>query len=223
MVLLVSMAFQVSAHSTRAVSERVTKANVEVKGERTLKMLTEELLSSSNLDVVPYTGNTKIQYYVPIDNDSNGTVLQGPGQPNPGYLYYGVETDGVEADGTMYFEFIPERVLDEAELDIDLNANGTKTDQFDVGYIQRTTTLPGDVPRLVGVTNIVQVRGNYGAPVRDLPSTSEDDEWGKIFRVQNNGYVLEINLWLMAVTEDRFPHLVHCQGQVFLRNQRPVP
>lgn len=220
MALLVAMAFQISAHSTRSVSERVTRSNVEVKGERTMKLMTEDLLSAAQLGVVPGTGNTRVDFFVPIVSGGRGTVLQDTTEADPGYLRYGAATDGIESSGTMSFRFVPQQTLSENALGIDLNGDGDKSDSFDMGYIERTTTLAGDVPRLVGVTNVIQVAGasNWGQPIL----TSAGATSGNLFRLQSNGSILEINLWLLAVTEDRFPHLIQCSSQVFLRNQIPA-
>ncbi|GMV80911.1 MAG: hypothetical protein AMXMBFR7_20950 [Planctomycetota bacterium] len=220
MALLVGLAFQISAHSTRSVSERVTRSNVEVKGERTLKLLTEDLISAAQLGIVSGTGNTQVDFFVPIvDSNGRGTVLQDSSESNPGFLRYGASTDGMENSGTMTFRFVPREVLAEGTMGIDLNGDGDKSDSYDMGYIERNTSLSGDVPRLVGVTNVIQVAGaaNWGQPI----VSSAGAESGKLFRLQNNGSILEINLWLLTVSEDRFPHLVQCSSQVFLRNQIP--
>ena len=244
--LMISMAFQISMVTTRSASEKLALTTLQVKGERTLKLIVEALTPSAQLGV---DGNgTSLSYYAPVDLDGNGTPLRFVPDPDPTpplprpplvFLEYGAVSKTAQGTtafpGTMRFEYYREpytpaagfpnvvsfptpKIWSEANERVDLNGDGDRNDVFDVSCIAQMSNLPGDLPSLVGVTNILQRQGNYGASIID-DSNPASDTSGNIFYLPPGSRVLQISLWLATITEDRIPHLINCRGQVFLRNQ----
>jgi len=214
--LLIAMAFQVSLFTSRATAEKLTEANVEVKGERTLKMIVEALTACTELAL--NTGTyADITYHSPVDIDNSGTTLYR----NTQSLERGIATHAGTGLGSMHFTFAKEKALSEATEGLDLNQDGDRLDSFDMGWIERSSTLPGDIPEIIGVTNILQRKDAWGQPI--LSDALATDNSGRIFfrdmTSANTKHILKINLMLLAISEDRFVHLVQCKGQVFLRNQ----
>ncbi len=214
--LLVATAIQVSVFATRATSAKLTETNVQVKGERTLKLLIEELAISHNLSVEESTGDN-LSYYSPLDIDQDGTPLNKVTR----LMDYGADSGTVSGAGEMYFSFKKDRTLREAEEGVDLNLDGDKTDEFDIGYIEQFIDLAGtanDVTRVIGVNNIIQRKDQWGRSIfYDSGPQADNDPTGRIF--SQNDASLRINLWIVGISEGRSAHLVHCQGEVFLRNQ----
>jgi len=213
--LLIVMAFQISIFTSRAAAEKLTGANVEVKGERTLKMIVEALTVCTAIAVNP--GNATITYNSPFDIDNSGTPLYR----NTQSLERGIITAAGSGNGTMTFTFVKEKSVSEATEQLDLNQDGDTLDSFDMGWIERSSTLAGDVPEIIGVTNIVQRKDNWGRPI--LSDGAPTDGSGRIFfrdmTSENTKHILQINLMLLAISEDRLVHMIQCKGQVFLRNQ----
>ncbi|MCW8129594.1 MAG: type II secretion system protein [Planctomycetota bacterium] len=214
--LLIAMAFQISMNTTRSASEKIVQATVEVKAERTLKLVTDELISASSLAPVLATNGSSITVQVPHDNDGDGTTVSRNSNFS---LELGAVTDaGKLANGTVTYTFVRDRTISEASENLDLNLDGDTNDTFDVGYLQRTSTVSGDIPVVVGVTNIIQRRNNYGASIL-ADSNPSTDTSGRIFTRNADGTLLQISFWLLSVSEDRNAHLVQSKVQLFLRNR----
>jgi len=215
MVILISL--EITMVASTSFTDKVTKSTLEVKGERTLKLVVEAVTESAQLGVGPEF--TSITFFVPFDNDGDGTVLTG-NSINPddlGNLEFGAVTQAGAGNGTITFQFIPQDVFTEAAENLDLNGDGDLNDVFDVGYIEQSSTLPGDMPFQIGVNNIVQRQGAWGTSI--LFDNNPGDTTGQIFELPAGTRVLNVNLWLMASSRDRRAYLVRCNEQVFLRNQ----
>lgn len=214
--LLIAMAFQISMSTTRAASEKLMISTLEVKGERTLKLVTDELVSASSLAPVVASNGSSITVQVPLDNDGDGTTVSK--SANFSLELGSVTESGSASNGLTTYAFVPQRVISEADESLDFNLDGDMNDEFEVGYLQRSSTVAGDLPVVVGVTNIIQRRGNHGASILS-DSNPASDTSGRIFTRNADGTLLQVSFWLLTVSEDRIAHLVQSKVQLFLRNR----
>lgn len=215
--LLIAMAFQISMNTTRSASEKLLEATIEVKAERTLKMLTDELVSADSLAPIVSSNGSSVTIQIPMDSDGDGTPLNK--SDNFSLELGAVTTGGSLYNGTITYQFVSQKTLSEATESLDLNADGDQNDSFEMGYLERTSTISGDTTTVIGVTNIVQRQGAFGSSIL-ADSNPSTDTSGRIFtKLNTEGNLLQVSLWLMAISEDRYPHLVQSKVQLFLRNR----
>lgn len=212
--ILVIVAFGITASTTRAAADKIAESTLQVKGERTLKLITETLSPSAQLGVD--ANGAGLTYYVPVDIDGSGTVLSGGTGTGSGLLEYGATNGSTSTNGTMRFSYVASTLLNENLEVVDLNGDGDRLDIFDIGYVQQSTSISGDLPKIVGLTNIAQRQGNYGTTI-DVDNGASGS--GRLFNLPSGSRVLQVSIWLMTISEDRLPHLVQCKSYVFLRNQ----
>lgn len=215
--MLIAMSFQISMSTTRSASEKLLESTVQVKAERTLKMLSDEIVSADSLAPIVSADGSSITIQIPMDHDGDGTTLDKSNNFN---LELGAVTSGGSLyNGTITYRFVQQKSLSEATEGLDLNADNDQNDSFDMGYLEKTSTINGDTTSVIGVTNIIQRQGNYGASILADANPASDNS-GRIFtKLNTDGNLIQVSLWLVAISEDRMPHLIQSKVQLFLRNR----
>jgi hypothetical protein len=114
--------------------------------------------------------------------------------------------------------FVPRFVIDEAVIGHDINKNGNKTDQFDVGQIRKLvwdtndpTKPPTDVA--LGPTVILQQHCNWGG---DLDGDGYSDP---IFLWDSNSQALHVRLFVLGHSVENLPIVRKVESTIFLRNE----
>lgn len=158
---------------------------------------------------------TGFSYRVPIDPS-------GANPPNylaTGELIWGHEINGnpsTEDWACLYFA--PRRVIDEAEVNVDLNGDGDQLDVFDLGQIRRriwNTDNPAIPPADLGLgpTNILQERCNWGT---DINNDGFDDP---IFLWDASTRQLHVQLLILGYSATDRPITRRVTSVVYMRNQ----
>jgi hypothetical protein len=156
---------------------------------------------------------TGFSYRIPTDETGGNDYLDGDD------LQWGAMVNNVPTlDGWSALEFVPVWVFDEAVSGEDINRDGDRVDQFDVGQIRRRSwdtanpALAGDDIGL-GPTVIIQERCNWGG---DLDADGSDDP---IFLWNEAERTLHVRLFVLGTSVADLPIVRRVESIVFLRNQ----
>lgn len=203
--MIAVIALVLSTKTAQYVGDEILQNDLHNKTETTLKKVAGYLSQSTRLGVS--ADGTSVTLQVPIDVNGNGSVLDASG-----VLEFGVQTeDGQTGNGVITFIFVVDRQLSEIALGRDLNGDGDRNDIFDLGFIERTSTLPGDTTQQYGLPNIVQPSGNHGG---DITGNGQPDP---IFSVV--GRRLTVNIWALGQNKEGEGFMARSTTDVFLRNQ----
>lgn len=156
-ILLTILGALLRGSLTTAGGIDVTAAHIRVQVDAAVDRVVGEL-EFADLSA-PAGDATSIAYALPIDPDGDGSVLDAAGSVQWGANVGGVPTTGVQAAVRWTFE----RVLSEAALALDVNADGDLLDSFDLGRIERVEA-DGGVARLTG-NWVAQPTGARGGDV----------------------------------------------------------
>ena len=233
--IVVAMALEMSLIASRATTDTVNRSVLEGEAESAAVRLVESLSACTKL--WSYSDTHFVVFSVPVDNDSNGTVLD-KGDMSTGLLptiEWGAAADDLPAPipgGEIVYFFggagatDPEtgqmgtfRTIVESVENVDINGDGDMNDSFDMGTIYRR--IAGATPSVIPLSgpNVIQRSGvsNYGKCIKHDNCTFGCTS-GRIFFLDGS-YVMHVNLWMLKIPESRRPILVHAHQQVYLRNQ----
>ena len=158
--------------------------------------------------------------------DGTGFVYRNPIDPTGGQnlldgdkLMWGQNVNNTpQIDGWAALTFEPRHLFSEAKTGQDLNRDGDRLDEFDVGIIRRTRWVSGNAAFEVDSINmgpaaVLQERCNYGG---DLDGDGFDDP---IFLWDENQRQLSIRLFVVGGMSNGKPIMRRVESTIFLRNE----
>jgi prepilin-type N-terminal cleavage/methylation domain-containing protein len=207
--LVLLMAFSTMKSTTDISSMESIRNEMDRSGAEAMAKMSAELKSASIL-AMPADGSM-LSFQIPVDLDGSGTVLDKDGD-----CEFGINELGVISNGSISYSFVqntkggnPE-VLSEATLNRDLNNDGDKSDVFDRGRIERTSTAPAARTRVLSGVWVIQPSGNWGGDI------DGDGNADPIFRTA--GKQVWMDIWMVAIDSSGTAHLVRCRTSLHLRN-----
>ena len=194
-----------------------TRNEMERSSQSALDRMALELRDSAARVVTVSANGSSIQFQVPADLNGNGTILDGAGNIEFGFL-----DNAVPRSGTITYRFVqnvvggqPE-VLDESARRMQLNNDADRADRFARGYILRVTQLTsGAVTKQSILTGrwIVQPDGNWGGDV------DGDGAADPIFRLDGTSGRVLVNLWGLQVDSHKNRHFIRSATSICFRNK----
>jgi type II secretory pathway pseudopilin PulG len=214
MMIGVAMVFK----DTGFVASSEAKSNdVARTSQGALDQMTKELRESAIRVITVSADGSSIQFQIPVDIDGNGTILDGSGAVEYGFLDRGVPTKG-----TITYRFVENivggrpDVLREADLRLDLNGDGDRLDSFDRGCIVRITHANGGPevrgPALTGQC-VVVAHADWGGDI------DGDGVADPIFKLDGATGRVQINVWTMLADDRKNPQMLRSSSSVCPRNK----
>lgn len=168
------------------------------------------LVGGRNVDFLG--DGTGFSYRVPTDPAGGTNYFQN------GEIRWGATVDGTPLpSGWSALWFQPAWILVEASYGADLNGDGDRLDEFDVGQIKRRAWDTSDPDRPVrevalGPTIVMQERCNWGG---DLDADGFDDP---LFLWDEANRRLHVRVFVLGLSSGNSPLVRRVETSVFLRN-----